>query len=148
MTVQERFWQQKSLHQFTAEEWEALCDGCGKCCLHKLEDEDDGEVYYTDVACKLMDITTCRCNDYGNRLEQVPGCLKLTPDSEDIFPWLPKSCAYRLVKEGKPLPDWHHLVSGKTDSIHKARQSIRRRAISEQVVYPEEMELHIIGWVE
>lgn len=148
MTLTERFWEQKSLHQMTAEEWEALCDGCGKCCLHKLEDEDDGEVYYTDVACKLLDITTCRCNDYSNRLKQVPGCVQLTPDAEEVFDWLPKSCAYRTVKDGKPLPEWHHLISGNPDSIHKKRQSIRRRAISEQVIEPEEMELRIITWVE
>ena len=148
MTLTERFWEQKSLHQMNAEEWEALCDGCGKCCLHKLEDEDDGEIYYTDVACKLLDITTCRCNDYSNRLKQVPGCVQLTPDAEEVFDWLPKSCAYRTIKDGKPLPEWHHLVSGNPDSIHKKRQSIRRRAISEQVIEPEEMELHIIDWIE
>ncbi|MBB1487065.1 YcgN family cysteine cluster protein [Oceanospirillum sediminis] len=148
MMLQDRFWEQKSLRQMNDQEWEALCDGCGKCCLHKLEDEDDGEIYYTDVACKLLDITTCQCNDYPNRLQQVPGCLQLTPDADDVFEWLPSSCAYRLLREGKPLPSWHHLMSGKADSIHKARRSIRRRSVSEQVVDPDEMEMHIIGWID
>lgn len=148
MSQSERFWEHKTLQQLSPDEWEALCDGCAKCCLHKLEDDEDGTVYYTDVACELLDIMQCRCNDYANRQTRIPSCIKLTPDQEEAFSWLPSTCAYRLVKEGQPLPDWHHLVSGKADSIHKARQSIRRRAISAQVVPEDEMELHIIGWVE
>ncbi|OPX55877.1 hypothetical protein SAMN02745127_01051 [Oceanospirillum multiglobuliferum] len=148
MSQTARFWETKTLQQLSTEEWESLCDGCAKCCLHKLEDDEDGTVYYTDVACELLDIMQCRCNDYPNRQTRIPSCIKLTPEHEEAFSWLPSTCAYRLVKDGQPLPEWHHLVSGKADSIHKARQSIRRRAISAQVVPEEEMELHIIGWVE
>lgn len=142
------FWQQKSLAEMTHEEWESLCDGCGKCCLHKLMDEDDDTVYYTQVACKQLDITQCRCNDYPNRKKLVPDCIELSIDDIDQFDWLPKTCAYRLVNEDKPLPPWHHLITGDPKSIHKARESIKGRAISEHVVLEEDLELHIIKWVE
>ncbi|WP_036591802.1 YcgN family cysteine cluster protein [Oceanospirillum maris] len=148
MGQNERFWEQKALADMNHDEWESLCDGCGKCCLHKMEDEDDGTVYYTDVACKLLDITQCHCNDYNNRKQHVPECLKLTPEDVQAFDWLPHTCAYRLIKESKPLPEWHHLLTGDKKSIHKARQSIKGRAVSEQVVHPDEMEWHIIQWVE
>lgn len=142
------FWEQKSLMEMSHDEWESLCDGCGKCCLHKLMDEDDDRVYYTEVACKQLDITQCRCNDYPNRKTLVPDCVELSIADIDEFVWLPKTCAYRLVKEGKPLPEWHHLITGDPKSIHKARQSIKGRAISEHVVLQEDLEWHIINWVE
>lgn len=148
MSQSGHFWEQKTLAQMTHEEWESLCDGCGKCCLHKLMDADDDTVYYTEVACKQLDITQCRCNDYPNRKNLVPDCVELTLDDVEQFHWLPKSCAYRLVYEGKPLPEWHHLLTGDPKSIHKARQSIKGRAISEHVVLQEDLEYHIINWVE
>ena len=142
------FWQQKTLAEMTHDEWESLCDGCGKCCLHKLEDEEDSSVYYTAVACKQLDLTQCRCNDYPNRKQLVPECVELTPADVDPFHWLPASCAYRLIQEGQPLPQWHHLITGDAKSVHKARQSIKGRAISEKVVNPEDLEAYIIHWVE
>lgn len=148
MSDSANFWEQKSLAEMSHEEWESLCDGCGKCCLHKLMDEDDDTVYYTEVACKQLDITQCRCNDYPNRKTLIPDCVELSIEDIDQFDWLPKTCAYRLVKEGKPLPEWHHLITGDPKSIHKARQSIKGRAISEHVVYQEDLEYHIINWVE
>lgn len=148
MSDSAHFWEQKSLAEMSHEEWESLCDGCGKCCLHKLMDEDDDTVYYTEVACKQLDITQCRCNDYPNRKKLVPDCVELSIEDIDQFDWLPKTCAYRLVKEGKPLPEWHHLISGDPKSIHKARQSIKGRAISEHIVFQEDLEYHIINWVE
>lgn len=142
------FWQQKTLAEMSHEEWESLCDGCGKCCLHKLQDEDDDTVYYTEVACKQLDITQCRCNDYPNRKKLVPDCIELSIEDIDQFHWLPKTCAYRLINEGKPLPEWHHLITGDPRSIHKARQSIKGRAISEHIVLQQDLEYHIINWVE
>lgn len=148
MSESGHFWEQKALAEMSHEEWESLCDGCGKCCLHKLMDEGDDTVYYTEVACKQLDITQCRCNDYPNRKTLVPDCVELSIKDIDQFSWLPKTCAYRLVKEGKPLPEWHHLITGDPNSIHKARQSIKGRAISEHVVLQEDLEWHIINWVE
>ena len=148
MSESGHFWEQKALAEMSHEEWESLCDGCGKCCLHKLMDEDDDTVYYTEVACKQLDITQCRCNDYPNRKTLVPDCVELSIEDIEQFSWLPKTCAYRLVKEGKPLPEWHHLITGDPKSIHKARQSIKGRAISEHVVLQEDLEWHIINWVE
>ena len=148
MQQQAPFWQRKKLNEMTHDEWESLCDGCGKCCLHKLMDEDDDTVYYTAVACKQLDITQCRCNDYPNRKQLVPECIELTPADVDEFHWLPNTCAYRLIHEGKPLPQWHHLITGDPKSIHKARQSIKGRAISEHVVFQEDLEEYIIHWVE
>lgn len=141
------FWQEKSLAQMTPAEWESVCDGCGKCCLHKLEDEDDGEVYYTAVACQLLDTDTCRCTDYPNRKARVPECLTLTLDDLQEFEWLPSTCAYRLLAEGEPLPDWHPLVSGDPDAIHRAGMSVAGKVVPEAQVAPDEMEEYIIHWV-
>ncbi|MGH8466229.1 MAG: YcgN family cysteine cluster protein, partial [Pseudomonas sp.] len=106
------FWKHKTLEQLDRQEWESLCDGCGLCCLQKLEDEEDNSVYYTRIACKLLDLKTCQCKDYPIRLKLVPDCIKLTPGQADQFKWLPPTCGYRLVSEGKDLPSWHHLVCG------------------------------------
>jgi uncharacterized protein len=141
------FWQRKTLHQLDAEEWESLCDGCGKCCLHKLEDEEDGEIYYTDIACRLLNQDSCRCTDYPNRLQQVPECLSLKVGDIEAFHWLPDSCAYRLLAEGKPLPDWHHLVCGDPMVIHKAGLSVQGKVVSETLVDEDDYEEHVIHWV-
>ena len=141
------FWQRKRLEEMTPQEWESLCDGCGKCCLHKLEDEDTGEVYYTDVACKLLNQDTCRCRDYANRQQQVPDCLVLQPAEIERFHWLPASCAYRLLAEGEPLPDWHPLVTGDPGSTLAAGMSVAGCTLAEEAVDPDDLEERIIYWV-
>ncbi|MBS0565128.1 MAG: YcgN family cysteine cluster protein [Proteobacteria bacterium] len=133
------------LSRLNAAEWEALCDGCGKCCLNKLEDEDTGEVHFTNVACRLLDGDSCRCTNYRRRKTFVPECVVLTAGTlKDISYWLPSTCAYRLRAEGKPLEPWHPLVSGDPDSVHKAGQSVRGRTVSEFTVPEDEWEDHII----
>lgn len=145
--TQAPFWQSKTLAQMTAEEWESLCDGCGLCCLHKLEDEDSGEVYYTDVACRYLDTHSCRCSDYANRASLVASCLQLNAQNLATVNWLPRTCAYRLVAEGKNLFGWHPLRSGDRESVHRAKKSIRHRAVSETNVAEEDMEEHVVQWV-
>ncbi|MCF6196470.1 MAG: YcgN family cysteine cluster protein [Emcibacter sp.] len=126
------FWQIKKLAEMSLDEWESLCDGCGQCCLHKLEDEDTGDIAFTNVACRLLDVTSCQCRNYAARKKLVPDCVVLTPDQVSDFPWLPESCAYRLISEGKSLNSWHPLISGTADSVHKAGISVQGRAISER----------------
>ena len=121
----QRFWETLSLAEMSTAQWESLCDGCGKCCLVKLEDEDTGQFHYTSVACQLFDAETCRCIDYANRADKVPDCVQLTPDNAGTIAWLPKTCAYRLLAEGQPLPDWHPLVSGTSASVSRCGHSVR-----------------------
>lgn len=121
------FWKTKSLAEMDAGEWESLCDGCGRCCLIKLEDEESGEYYFTDVACRLFDGETCRCKDYPNRDREVPDCVRLEPSNVGALGWMPPSCAYRLLAEGKELPDWHPLVSGRQESVAEAGASVAGR---------------------
>jgi uncharacterized cysteine cluster protein YcgN (CxxCxxCC family) len=125
------FWKRKSLAQMTAEEWESLCDGCALCCLQKMEDEETGDVYFTDIACRLLDTETCRCTDYTARAKLVSDCLVLSVDDPDAFHWLPGSCAYRRLAEGKGLPDWHPLITGNPDSVHEAGISAKGKMVSE-----------------
>ncbi len=131
----------------TTDEWESLCDGCGKCCLHKLEDEESGEVYYTDIACQLLDLESCRCQDYVNRKQKVMDCLSLSPDNVNDIGWLPSTCAYRLLAQGDVLEDWHPLLSGDSDSVHKAGISVKGRVLSETYIHPDEYEERVIQWV-
>jgi len=138
------FWQHKTLEQLDLQEWESLCDGCGLCCLQKLEDEDDGAVYYTRIACKLLDLQTCSCSDYPNRKRFVPDCIQLTPAQADQFQWLPPTCGYRLVNEGKDLPSWHHLGCGDPDAVHRERISQAGRMLSENSVAEDDWEEHLI----
>lgn len=121
------FWQEKSLAQMSEAEWESLCDGCGRCCLVKLEDEESGAIHFTDVACRLLDGEACRCRDYENRSEKVADCVRLTPGSIGDLHWMPPTCAYRLLADGKDLPGWHPLVSGRTESVAEAGISVRGR---------------------
>lgn len=141
------FWQRKRLSEMTTDEWESLCDGCGLCCLAKLEDEDTGDVWYTDLVCPWMNLETGRCTTYENRLEKVPECLNLSADSIERYDWLPRTCAYRTLAEGRPLADWHPLRSGDPDSVVKAGVSVRHRAIHANTVPEEDWEEHIIHWV-
>ncbi|UUA73356.1 YcgN family cysteine cluster protein [Cellvibrio sp. QJXJ] len=145
--AQQVFWQRKTFQEMSPEEFESLCDGCGKCCLHKLEDEDSGDVYYTKVACRYLDHDTCRCQEYTDRQQLVEACAVLTPDSVKETYWLPETCAYRLVADGFPLFDWHPLVSGDPDSVHKAGISVAGRVVHEQDVDPEDYEDYVIRWV-
>jgi uncharacterized cysteine cluster protein YcgN (CxxCxxCC family) len=141
------FWERKSLDEMTQREWESLCDGCGRCCLRKLEDEDTGEIAYTDVACRLLDRTSCRCTRYAQRTTLVDDCVALTPDDRLTLGWMPSTCAYRLLDEGKPLPDWHPLVSGSAESVHTAGISVRGRCLSEADVHEDEIPERLIDWI-
>lgn len=130
------------------QEWELLCDGCGRCCLNKLEDIDTGELHFTNVACHLLDESSCRCKDYPQRKKIVPECLVLDHDEVKTSTALPSSCAYRLLAEGKPLFDWHPLISGDSQSVHDAGISVRGKTLSEEYVHVEELEEHIVDWFD
>jgi len=139
-----KFWQHKSLSEMSASQWEALCDGCGRCCLHKLEDADTGEIFYTSIACHLLDIHRCHCTAYSNRAKAASDCLVLILQNTEIFSWLPKTCAYRRLFEGRALPPWHPLVSGDPESVHAAGISLRHRAVSDLHVNAQDFENYII----
>lgn len=138
------FWKTKSLSEMSREEWESLCDGCGRCCLEKLEDADTGEVYYTSVTCPQLDIWDCRCLSYCNRSVIEPECILLTPDNLEQIAWMPITCAYRCLAEEKDLEWWHPLVSGRSESVHEAGISIRNKAISGVYVLPEQLDAYVI----
>ncbi|WP_256372692.1 YcgN family cysteine cluster protein [Roseibium sp. RKSG952] len=140
------FWRQKTLDQMSPREWESLCDGCARCCLNKLEDWDTGEIYWTNVACSLLDGHSCRCKDYDNRAATVPDCIQLTPSEVPKLHWLPPTCAYRLVEEGQDLYWWHPLVSGDPDTVHQAGISVQDRTVSEDGMEPEDYEDHLCSW--
>ncbi len=141
------FWKRKPLNKLSPREWESLCDGCGRCCLIKLEDEDTLNIYYTDVACRLLDQETCRCKDYPNRAKFVKDCVQLSPDNEDGWSWMPPTCAYRLVAEGRDLYWWHPLVSGDPESVHAAGISVRGRCNgTERSVRVRDLFDHVVQW--
>ncbi|MDB4989518.1 MAG: hypothetical protein JWN04_4696 [Myxococcaceae bacterium] len=140
----ERFWESKSLTELSEAEWESLCDGCGKCCLHKLEDEDTGRIHLTMVACKLLDLESCRCNHYAKRRRFVPACVRVLPETIASL-MLPASCAYRVLAEGGTLSPWHPLISGRAESVHEAGVSVRGRAISEREVAEADFEDYVVA---
>lgn len=141
------FWRAKALAEMTRDEWESLCDGCGRCCLLKLQDEDDvSRVEYTNVACRLLHQGSCRCTDYLNRHKQVSDCVSLGPDNLEVLDWMPETCAYRRLRDGKDLMWWHHLVSGDRDTVHRAGISVRGRVFAENDVPEAELEAHLVTW--
>ncbi len=142
------FWRTKELEEMNAEEWESLCDGCAKCCLIKLQDEDTEQLVYTNVTCRLLDSQACRCTRYADRSVHVPTCLVLTPALVRSIDWLPDTCAYRLVRDGEPLAQWHPLVSGNANSTVLSGNSVAGRVVSEDYVHPDALEDHVIQWVE
>ena len=138
-----RFWDTLPLEDMSPAQWESLCDGCGKCCLHKIQDED-GTIHYTSVACRLLDLQSCRCSKYAQRRRFVPDCVQLTAEGARSLPWLPSSCAYRLLAEGKPLPEWHPLITGSDDSVHDAGQSVRGRVLPERKA--RHLQRYVVDW--
>jgi uncharacterized cysteine cluster protein YcgN (CxxCxxCC family) len=142
------FWKRKSLEQMTDSEWESLCDGCGRCCLVKLEDADDSSrTYFTDVGCELLDGQTCRCSDYAHRTKKVTDCVRLTPRNVRKIVWLPPTCAYRLLADGHDLYWWHPLVSGDRDTVHSAGISVRGKVKADERDVPDaDLEDHIVNW--
>lgn len=142
----EPFWREKTLAEMSDPEWESLCDGCGRCCLNKLEDWDTGEIWWTNVACRYFDEKSCGCTDYQNRHENVPDCIALTPENVPELAWLPPSCGYRLIAEGSDLYWWHPLVSGNTQTVHDAGISTLGRTLSEENIPEAELEDYIVKW--
>lgn len=146
------FWETLTLTDMTPDQWESLCDGCALCCLQKLEDEEDGEIYYTDVACRLLNVSnsanSCRCQQYAARQKLVENCMILTPGNlEQSMGWLPDTCAYKLLAQQKPLPAWHPLITGDRNSAHIAGISARNRCVSETTVDDNSIEEHVVYWV-
>ncbi len=144
MSAAPPFWQTKTLEEMTREEWESLCDGCGRCCLHKLRYDVDNSLGHTNVACRLLDLDACRCTRYDTRHRYVPDCVTLTPAEVRAIDWLPPSCGYRLLAEGKPLQWWHPLVSGSAETVHEAGVSVRGRAVGERAAGP--LDHHLVDW--
>jgi len=140
MTIEKEFWKNKTLAEMTIEEWEALCDGCGICCLYKIEDQETGDIELTNVACRFLDLEEITCQLYGDRFSAMPTCIKITPSKAETLTWLPNTCAYRLILQGKPLPDWHPLASGCRDSVHNAGISVRNKILSESDIKLDHLE--------
>ena len=145
MTLPPNFWKGRTLEQLSPEEWEALCDGCGQCCLYKLEDEDSGDLYLTNVVCRFLDHETCQCQVYPDRHQAVPTCVQLTPQNVLALKWIPPTCAYKLIAEGKTLPEWHPLISGNRQSIQETEFSIGGRVISESEADMDDLENYVVS---
>ena len=143
-SLEDKFWENKTLDEMSGKEWELLCDGCGRCCLNKLEDKETGIIYHTNVSCRFLDISECKCICYDVRKRYATGCHILTPEKIRTINWLPSTCAYRLLNEGKSLPPWHHLLTGDHDMVHDAGISVRNIAISESKVDMDNLEAYII----
>jgi len=142
-----KFWETTPLSEMNTEQWESLCDGCAQCCLVKLEDDESGEVFYTDVACYLLDQDACTCGDYQQRCVLVPDCVKLTPENLESLSWMPDDCAYRRLAEGRGLAWWHPLVSGSVETVHESGASVRGKVVCETEVDDDELEGHVVDWV-
>ena len=141
------FWQQKTLFEMSSDEWESICDGCAKCCLSQLQDEETEQLVFTDVACNLLDDQTCRCTDYPNRSTRVPSCVTMNKDNvEEAAEFAPPSCAYRLLLEGEDLPKWHHLNSGDDQTVHQQGQSVRHRVRFEREINVDDIQDYIVDW--
>ena len=141
------FWAKKKLHEMNEEEWESLCDGCARCCLHKFEEVDTKNVFYTGVVCRYLDQSSCSCSEYSRRKELVPNCVKMTSVNLETLKWMPSTCAYRKISEGKPLDWWHHLISGSRDTVHEAGISVKEKCVSEIHVHADDIEDQKIHWV-
>lgn len=148
MALREKFWENYSLDSLTQNEWEALCDGCALCCLHKLEDEDTGKVAITDVCCRYLDMDTCQCTDYSNRHTNVPDCVPFDAQSAKAFFWLPETCAYRRLANGQALPYWHYLLTGDKRQVHELMVSVQHQGVVETLVPEDEWQERVIRWVD
>ena len=145
--MSKKFWEEKTLAEMSQQEWESLCDGCGRCCLNKLEDVDTNEIYFTNVTCKLLDIDKCCCTDYENRKVSMPDCMILSVDNKAALEVMPSTCAYRLLQLGEPLPKWHPLITGRKESVAEAGISIEGKVISEEYIHYKQLPDHLINWV-
>ena len=145
--MSEQFWKELSFKEMSKAQWESLCDRCGRCCLHKLEDEDTDELVFTNIVCRMYDMKKCQCSDYKNRKKHVPECVKLSPDFVPVA-WLPSTCAYRLLEEGKDLPEWHPLVAGDRKKFIASGMSLKGKILPEDFIDEEDFEEHIITWVK
>lgn len=143
----EAVWSKNDFERMSRREWERFCDGCARCCLHKIEFEDTGEILYTRIACRYLEQQSCRCRVYAKRTSQVPTCHRLTPDNLEEVYFMPETCAYRLLAQGEQLPSWHPLVSGDPDSVHSAGISVRGRVVSEDDVPSDDWQAHVVDWV-
>ena len=144
-----RFWEQKALHEMSRDEWESICDGCAKCCLTQLQDEDTEQLVFTNVACDLLNDNTCMCTDYENRSERVPSCVTMDAGNvEHAAEFAPPTCAYRLLIQGQPLPEWHHLVSGDRQTVHKSEKSVQGRVVFQKDIDEEAFEDYVVDWIE
>ena len=141
------FWTEKRLHEMNEKEWESLCDGCARCCLHKFEAVETKSVFYTSVVCRFLDQSSCSCTEYSRREKLVPHCIKMTASNIEQLKWMPSTCAYRKISEGKPLSWWHHLISGSRNTVHEAGISVREKCVSEIYVHPEDIEDQKVRWV-
>lgn len=147
MSKKDKFWESKSLLDMSHDEWESICDGCAKCCLTQLQDEDTEQLVFTDVACNLLEEGSCRCSDYANRSVRVPNCMTMNKKNVvEAAEFAPPSCSYRLLLEGQPLPDWHHLISGSPSSVHESGNSVRNRVRFERDIDPQDIQDYIVEW--